>query len=108
MPRLPTMRVIGSHDMSTTWPASGSMRSRTAMSDLLALVAPPRAVARGELATVPAPLGLLVHGLVGDPAQLADDRSVDPAHRRGHAAAGRCVHEGHELVGEAGHRAADA
>src|SRR3954453_7254797 len=31
MPRLPTIRVIGSHDMSTILPDSGVMRSRMAM-----------------------------------------------------------------------------
>ena len=55
-----------------------------------------------------APLGLLVDGLVGDPPQPPDHGAVDAAGRRGHPPAGRLVHERHELVGEARHRAADA
>src|SRR6476620_10825767 len=109
MPRLPTILVIGSQDMSTTWPASGSMRSRVAMiSSPLASCAPARGVARGELLALVAPLGLLVDRLVRDPAQPADHGSVDPADRRGQRPARRLVHEGHELVREARHRAADA
>src|SRR3954454_12930301 len=109
MPRLPTILVIGSQDMSTTWPASGWMRSRVAMiSSPLASCAPARCVARGQLLARVTPLGLLVDRLVGDPAQPADDGPVDPGDRGRDRAAGRLVHERHELVGEAGHRAADA
>src|SRR5881398_247725 len=75
MPRFPTIRVIGSQDMSTTLPASGLTRSRVAMA----------------AASSVAPAGLVAGG-----------------DRRGQPAAGRSVHERHELVGEAGHRAADA
>src|SRR5665648_120829 len=116
MPRLPTIRVIGSHDMSTMFPASGWTFSRTAISVLLSL--PPsvgsgsdlvaRVVAGGERVTPVAPLGLLAHRLVGDAPQPADHRAVALRQGRGQGAAGRLVHEGHELVGEAGHRAPDA
>src|SRR4026209_2919466 len=102
MPRLPTILVIGSQDMSTIWPASGSMRSRVAMiSSPLASCAPARLVARGELLALVAPLGLLVDRLVGDRPQPADRGSVDPADRGGQRSAGRLVHERHELVREA-------
>src|SRR3954454_5785238 len=107
MPRLPTIRVIGSHDMSTILPASGVTFSRTAMFPRL-LVAPAGAVAGGELVAVVAPARLLVDGLVRDAAQLADHRPVALDESRRDAAAGGRVHERHELVGEAGHRAADA
>src|SRR5215212_5870078 len=106
MPRLPTILVIGSQDMSTTLPASGVTRSLVAIADLL--VPPPGLVARGELAVVVAPLGLLVHRPVGDRAELADRSAIDGDRVRGDPAAGRRVHERHELVREAGHRAADA
>src|SRR3954449_3599665 len=107
MPRLPTILVIGSQDMSTTLPASGVTRSRVAMAPLLS-VAPAGLVAGGQLGLVVAPLRLLVHRAVGDRAQLADHRAVAAGDRRGQPAAGRRVHERHELVREAGHRAADA
>src|SRR3954467_896478 len=107
MPRLPTIRVIGSQDMSTTLPASGVTRSRVAMAALLS-VAPAGLVAGGQLGLVVAPLRLLVHRAVGDRAQLADHRAIAAGDRRRQPAAGRRVHERHELVGEAGHRAADA
>src|SRR3954470_23041683 len=106
MPRLPTILVIGSQDMSTTLPASGVTRSRVAMARLL--VPPPGLVARGELVVVVPPLRFLVHRLVGDAAELAHGLAVDPDEVRGDPAAGRRVHERHELVGEAGHRAPDA
>src|SRR4051794_8760151 len=102
------MRVIGSHAMSTSWPASGLTDSRTAMRDQLLSVAPTRLVAGGELVAVVPPLGLLVHRLVGHAAQPPDELAVARGQCRRDAAAGRRVHERHELVGEAGHRAADA
>src|SRR4051794_21574795 len=107
MPRFPTILVIGSQDMSTILPASGVTRSRVAMAALL-LVAPAGLVAGRELWLVVPPLRFLVDGLVGDRAQLADHRPVAGRDGRGQPAAGRRVHERHELVREAGHRAPDA
>src|SRR6185312_66556 len=116
MPRFPTILVIGSQDMSTTLPASGLILSRIAislspsskLSRCLGSGAPARLVARRQLGPVVPPLRLLVDCPVGDAAQAADQRSVSPGHRGRDAAAGRLVHERHELVREAGHRAADA
>src|SRR4051794_15897045 len=107
MPRLPTIRVIGSQAMSTSLPASGLISSRVAMLSAL-LVAPPRGVAGGELVAVVPPLRLLVDRLVRDAPQAADRRAVHAGDERRDAAARRLVHERHELVGEARHRAADA
>src|SRR3954447_7464439 len=107
MPRLPTIRVIGSQAMSTSLPASGLISSRVAMLSAL-LVAPARGVAGGELVAVVPPLRLLVDRLVRDAPQLADRRAVHAGDQRRHRAARRLVHERHELVGEARHRAADA
>src|SRR4051794_26912518 len=103
MPRLPTIRVIGSQAISTSFPASGSIFSRTAIV-YPSSVAPARLVAGGELRPVLAPLRLLVHGPVRDRAELADDRAVGAAECGRHATARRRIHERHELVGEAGHR----
>src|SRR5262249_37715748 len=72
------------------------------------LVAPARGVAGGELGAVVPPLRLLVHGLVRDRPQPPDRRAVDAGDEGRHAADRRLVHERHELVGEARHRAADA
>src|SRR3954469_3139221 len=107
MPRLPTILVIGSQDMSTTLPASGVPRSRVAMAALLS-VSPAGLVAGAQLRLVVPPLRFLVDGLVGDRPQLADHRAVAAGDGGGQAAAGRRVHERHELVREPGHRAADA
>ena len=64
--------------------------------------------AGGELRALGAPLRLLVERLRGDLAQPLDGRAVEPDRVGGELAAGRLVHERHELVGEARHRAADA
>src|SRR6185312_12729248 len=61
-----------------------------------------------QLLAVVAPLRLLVQHGVGDSAHAADQRAVRLAGDRGERCTGWLVHEGHELVGEAGHRAADA
>src|SRR3954462_6487819 len=98
---------MGSQLTPTILPASGVTFSRTAMFPRL-LVAPAGAVAGGELVAVVAPARLLVDGLVRDAAQLADHRPVALDESRRDAAARGRVHERHELVGEAGHRAADA
>src|SRR3954454_12400127 len=102
------MRVIGSHAISTRsvfWPVL--------CFGAVAVMARPLSergglVAGLELATPSAPLRFLVDGLRRDVAQLADDHPVGTARGAGDPAAGWGVHEGHELVGEAGHRVADA
>src|SRR5512144_1752044 len=99
MPRLPTILVIGSQDMSTMLGACGSTLSRVAIVPPL-LVAPARLVAGGQLAAVVAPPRLLVLRAVRDAPQPADRRPVDALDGRREAAAGRRVHERHELVGE--------
>src|SRR5882757_5065662 len=136
MPRLPTIRVIGSQAISTRpslsvlnepilscvevmarlllplrecqwWDQLGRVRRAVPTGgDWRAL--PGLAVAGGQLAPLRAPLRFLVQALRGDVAQLADDPAVRAAGRAGDLAAGRGVHERHELVGEAGHGAADA
>src|SRR3954469_4642814 len=97
MPRLPTMRVIGSHAISTSSviPASPSP-------------SPGASGAGGQLATGLAPLGLPVEGVRGETAQAADGRAVDADGAGGQPPARRFVHERHELVRETGHGAADA
>src|SRR6516164_1811578 len=111
MPRLPTIRVIGSQAISTkpvssavviallySLPARGTARAWS----------PGLLEARQELIALLAPLRLLVGGLRGEAAQGADHSAVHHACRRGDLRSRRLVHERHELVREARHRAGDA
>src|SRR5262249_21950385 len=54
------------------------------------------------------PLWFFVHRATCDVAKVADDRAVQTRRRRRHLAARGFVHERHELIREAGHRASDA
>src|ERR1700736_3099103 len=54
------------------------------------------------------PLGFFVDRVLGYRAQRANSASINSDCGAGHVTTGRFVHEGHELVGEAGHGAADA
>src|SRR6266542_4539343 len=65
-------------------------------------------VASEQFVALHPPLGLVVKGLRGEAAEGLDDRPVEAARRRRDPRARRLVHERHELVGEAGHRAGDA
>src|SRR5262245_54519246 len=101
MPRLPTIRVIGSQAISTSPLAFLVL--------VVAIGLPPLTLVAGrELRAGCAPLRFLVDGLGGDAPQPADRTAVHPARDGRHARAGRFVHERHELVGEPGHRAPDA
>src|SRR3974390_2391221 len=65
-------------------------------------------VAGRALRPVVAPFRLFIERVVREPTQIADERAVGPDERRGDTGAWRLVHERHELVREARHRAADA
>src|SRR6476469_6214712 len=114
MPRLPTIRVIGSHDMSTRvlgsflvcWGPGTVVVIEFAFLCVAQLPGALRSCGQ-FLARMP-PLRLFVHGLSGDLAQIANHRSVQPRRGRRDLAARRLVHERHELVREARHRAPDA
>src|SRR6202030_4686944 len=108
IPRLPTILVIGSQDTSTR---TGSLVrvgsfSTTVMLQFSSVGGRP--VAGGELGPRVPPSGLLVDSGVGDLAQCADRGAVHPDDPGRQMRAGRFIHEGHELVREARHRAADA
>src|ERR1700752_3473495 len=125
MPRLPTMRVIGSHAISTSWPGSRAACEGSGMIVVIRMLLSPQLPARRRLresgphlpgasrsgfefrARVP-PVRLLVDRSTGDVPQAADDRSVHARSRGGPLAPRWLVHERHELVREAWHRAADA
>src|SRR6201989_1211518 len=114
MPRLPTIRVIGSHDMSTRLPDE----ARTSFSGVMtvAIDGPPSSgrdggrwmIPGGQLGAVVPPLRLLVRRVVGALAELSEDPAGEPDACRRQPRARGLVHERHELVGEPGHRAADA
>src|SRR4249919_2970649 len=93
---------MGSHDISTTSVLSLVVVISSLPSSPVALIA------GRELAALGPPLRLLVHGLLGHLAQPAYGLAVDQAASRRQLRPGWLVHERHELVGEAWHRASDA
>src|SRR4051812_6978056 len=114
MPRLPTMRVIGSHDMSTRVRASLLVCCGPGTVVVIEFALPCGAHLPGALRSCRqflarmAPLRFLVEGASGDLPQRTDHRAVEPGRGRRELPARWLVHEGHELVREAGHRASDA
>src|ERR671923_2696101 len=102
MPRLPTIRVIGSHVISTMLPFV------LVVAIVRRLLSPRRPVPGRQFASLLPPLRLLVNCLARDLAQRPDDVAVQAAGGGRDLRTGRLVHEGHELVGEAGHGAPDA
>src|SRR3954451_10472726 len=108
MPRLPTIRVIGSQAMSTRFPVGVVPVVRGSVAVIVCCPSPGPLRAGHELGRRPAPLGLLVGGAGRHLPQPSDGRAVDAGCGGRGLRARRFVHEGHELVGEAGHGAADA
>src|SRR6202000_2336100 len=102
MPRLPTIRVIGSQFISTTLGSCVVVMADPSPSS------PGLLVAGQQFGALLAPLGLLVRGSVGEPAQGPDHGPVHAAGRGRDLRSRRLVHERHELVREAGHGAGDA
>src|SRR6185312_4295694 len=104
MPRLPTIRVIGSQDMSTRLPAwarasfSGMVTVAIAPILSLGLVVRRGSIACGQFGARVAPLRLLVDGPVRHAPERADQSAVEADRRRRQPGAGRFVHEWHELV----------
>src|ERR1700746_3185815 len=108
MPRLPTIRVIGSQDISTRPVSSAAVIALPFRWYLGTPGSPALLVAGQKLVALLAPLGFLVGGLRREAAQRPDDRAVEGACGGRDPRPGRLVHERHELVGEAGHGARDA
>src|SRR5438105_15239736 len=106
MPRLPTMRVIGSQFISTSLRslrgAEGIASAMTlSLSSLLGLV-----TAFQPRSRVP-PSRLLVQPALRDAAEPGDGLAGDMHRVRGEARSGRLAQERRELRGEPGQRAAD-
>src|SRR3954454_12154529 len=108
---------MGSHAISTRPPFSARSIFSIVASGIFSVVTisvgpplRPRSLVAGlELGALRAPFGLLVRGPRGDRSQRPDRRAVQPSGgNRRDACAGGLVHERHELVGEARHRAGDA
>src|ERR1700724_1242227 len=97
-PRLPTMRVIGSQFISTSWPGwlAGGFG--------FGIPGSGRGAGRGRRA----PARRLVQRVLGELAEGLDGLAVRHQGGRGQQRAGRLVHEGLELVGETRHGTADA
>src|SRR5580700_6600265 len=103
MPRLPTIRVIGSQAISTR-PLESSLNFL-----VVATVLPPRSLVTGhELVPGRSPSRLVLECVVRDLPETSNRASVQPARHRRNLGAGWLVHERHELVGESRHGAADA
>src|ERR1039458_5776295 len=121
MPRLPTIRVMGSQFISTT-PVSSAVviahplgycaaprSARLAPVDVIRYCrSPGLLVTRQEIAALFPPLRLLVGRFRREATEGADYGAVQGARGRGHLRAGRLVHERHELVRETRHGAGDA
>src|ERR1700680_18607 len=111
MPRLPTMRVMGSQFISTKFrrllELSTPGCSVVAMEFFLSSVSM-RSIACRESRTGMAPFRFFVYGRIRDSAEGADHPAVTTNNSCGKAGAWGFVHEGHELVGKARHRAAYA
>src|SRR5882757_10059500 len=108
MPRLPTMRVIGSHAISTRSLFLAPVVSADVLSAVVVMRSPRLLVAGGQIGAALAPLRFLVERLGRIPAEGTDDGAVHAARGGGDAGTGRLVHERHELVRESRHRAGDA
>src|SRR5271154_2873602 len=113
MPRLPTMRVIGSQFISTRFPflpgASlvGAVIVLISIAPLDSLVAS-GVVSRGQFRAGMAPFRFFVDGRLGHAAQGANGAAIGADRGARYLCARRLIHEGHEFVGEAGHGTAYA
>src|SRR5580700_11401924 len=123
MPRLPTIRVIGSQFISTrffdllgTSLVGAVIVLIRSLLWLLGLSSGPSValsvrsgvVSGGEFSARMTPLRFFVDGVLGQGPQGANSASIGANSCTGNLCPGRLIHEGHELVGESRHGAADA
>src|SRR5882757_1077882 len=108
MPRLPTMRVIGSHAISVKPSGPGWLPAARCLVAVDVMTGSPSLVAGLEHGAWGPPGRFLVQRVHRELAQRADHCAIGHRGCGGDLAAGGLVHEGHELVREARHRAADA
>src|SRR5882757_6471135 len=111
MPRLPTILVIGSQFISTKFPELAA--SSLCVVVIVAIAAPFSLVGSGliascEFASGMPPLRFLVDGTVRHGTEAANSHSIGADCSTRELRPRWLIHEGHEFIGEAGHRAADA
>src|SRR6266700_2002405 len=97
MPRLPTILVMGSQVISVSSDSAS-----------VVIASPRLLVAGAEFRALHTPFRFLVRRAGGEAAEAAYHRAVHAAGGGRHGRSRRLVHERHELVGEARHRAGDA
>src|SRR3984957_1190536 len=110
IPRLPTIRVIGSQFISTRFRDFVGVSLLTPAIVLIFLgsfriLVRPRVIARSEFRAWVSPLRLFVYGGIGHGTQCPDRAAIYANRSGGNTRAGRLVHEGHELVRETRHGA---
>src|SRR5690242_1177021 len=116
MPRLPTMRVIGSQFISTRFPflpetsfvGAVMVLIRSLLMPCHALLVSSWMVSGGQFRAPMTPLRLFVDGTLGYRAQGANGTAVSAHGCTGDPCSRRLIHKRHELIWEAGHGAADA
>src|SRR5580693_10062590 len=99
MPRLPTIRVMGSQAISVSWLLSVPV---PVSFSTVVIVSPRLLVAGAEFRALRAPPRFLVRRAGGEAAQAADHRAVHAAGGRGHRRARRLVMKGMNLSGKPG------
>src|SRR4051812_42671522 len=104
MPRLPTIRVIGSQFISTRFfffpETSGCAVNCVLMLRFPSSLERLRMIAGGEFGTGMPPLRFFVERVLGDGTQRSDHSSIGSRSTGGDFGTGRLVHERHELVRE--------
>src|ERR1700683_932262 len=122
MPRLPTMRVIGSQFISTRFfdllgtSCVGAVMVLIGIAPLpsqsgfcsMAVLIGSRVIPGGQFRAGMPPLRLFVYGVLGYGPQRTDRAPIHADSGAGNMGAWRFIHKWHELVGEARHGAADA
>src|SRR6266566_8435169 len=121
MPRLPTMRVIGSHDISTSCDGGVGLSSRlTCVAimlsplfgllyvDVVSLPSPSWLVTRGQLSTGMSPGRFLVERVIRQLAETPQGSAPDAHDSRREFRPGRLIHKWHEFVGKSRHGTANA
>src|SRR5580658_5872833 len=101
IPRLPTIRVIGSQFISTSFLVEAGVSVivpvRVLIRSLLCQSVSRGMIARSKIAARVPPLRLLIQGRVSERTQRTERATVNAHGSRRHLGAGRFVHEGHEL-----------
>src|SRR5277367_3110273 len=111
IPKLPTIRVIGSQFISTRlrffWGTSGRVSGNVAMAFSFRLVGR-WTIASGQFRPAVPPSRFFVQRGIGNAAHGSDETAIGANHVRRKLCSWWLVHKRHELVGKAWHGASDA